>query len=93
MPAIQLRGKSLAAVAAEIADGFFMLNPLVLKKFEEDTCRGLHEQLRKLQTSVRGERFPQNDFTAVRQRNSRLQRLHSSLVILEKHCKDRRIRL
>lgn len=93
MQAIQLRGKSLAAVAAEIADGFFLINPLVLKKFEADTCKGLHEQLRKLQTTVRGERFPQNDFKAVRHRNARLQRLHSALVILEKHAKDRRIRL
>lgn len=93
MAGIQLRGKSLAAVAADVADGFFTVNALVLKKFDQETCKSLHEQLRKLQTNVRSERFPMNDFTLVRRRNSRLQRLHGAMAVLERFAKDRRFRL
>jgi hypothetical protein len=89
----QLRGKSISAVAKEVADGFFTINPLVLKKFDSDGYKGLHQQLKKLQTVVRSEKFPMHDTLAIRGRNARLQRLHSALIILEHSAKERKIRL
>ncbi len=89
----QLRGKSIVAVAHDIAEGFFSVNPLILKKFEVESCRALHQQLRKLQSQVRAERFPLHDADAIRHRNSRLQRLHNAVVVLERFAHERRIRL
>jgi len=92
MPESQLRGKSISAVAKDVAEGFFIINPLVLKKFDPESYKGLHQQLKKLQTEVRGEKFPMHDVLAIRGRNARLQRLHAALIILEHSAKERKIR-
>lgn len=88
-----IRGKSIQAVAKDIAEGFFFLNPLILKKFETDDIKNLHHQLRKTQTEVRGEQFPAHDTLSIRSRNMKLQRLHNALIILEHNAKERRIPL
>ena len=93
MPEMQLRGKSIAAVARDIAEGFFTINPLVLKKFDPEGYKALHAHLRKLQTEVRGEKFPQHDSAGIRSRNSRLQRIHGALTIIEHTAKERKIPL
>jgi hypothetical protein len=91
MPGMQLRGKSITAVARDVAEGFFTINPLVLKKFDSEGVKALYQQLRKLQKEVRGEQFPLHDTLAVRNRNTRLQRLHSAVTILEHTAKERKI--
>jgi len=91
MPEMQLRGKSVGAVARDVAEGFFTINPLVLKKFDSEGVKALYHQLRKLQTVVRGEEFPLHDVLAIRGRNTRLQRLHGAIVILEHTAKERKI--
>ncbi len=88
-----IRGKSVAAVAKDIADGFFFLNPLVLKKFDPKTFKSLHFQIRKIQVEIRGEKFPQHDTLKLRQRNMRLQRIHSALIVLEHTAKERKVML
>lgn len=88
-----IRGKSVAAVAKDIADGFFFLNPLVLKKFDPETIKSLHFQIRKIQVEIRGEKFPQHDTLKLRQRNMRLQRIHSALIVLEHTAKERKVML
>lgn len=93
MGEVQIRGKSIGAVARDIAEGFFSINPLVLKKFDPEGYKALHQRLRKLQTEVRGEKFPLHDAPAIRGRNARLQRLHAALVILEHSAKERKILL
>lgn len=89
----QIQGKSVMAVAKDIAEGFMVLNPLVLKRFEKEMYKALHQQLRKLQTEVRSESFPTHDTLGIRKRNTRLQRLHSALTILEHAAKEKRIPL
>lgn len=93
MPEVQLRGKGIAAVARDVAEGFFTVNPLVLKKFDAEGFKALHHQLKKIQTVVRGEKFPLNDHLALRNRNSRLQRVHQALIILEHAAKEKKIPL
>ncbi|MBI3804279.1 MAG: hypothetical protein HY282_11020 [Nitrospirae bacterium] len=89
----QIRGRSVAAVAKDIAGGYMALNPLVLKRFEKEMYKALHQQLRKVQTEVRSESFPTHDMTGIRKRNTRLQRLHTALTILEHAAKEKRIPL
>jgi hypothetical protein len=87
----QLRGKSVTAVARDVAEGYFSLNPLVLKKFDPEAYKALHQALRKLQTEIRGTKYPLHDIQGIRQRNSHLQRLHSALMVLEHSAREKRI--
>lgn len=88
-----IRGKSLQAVVKDIAEGFFFLNPLVLKRFEKEDIKKLHHQLRKTQSEVRAEKFPIHDVLSIRHRNMKLQRLHNALIVLEHNAKERKIPL
>jgi hypothetical protein len=89
----QVQGKSILAIAKDIAEGFALLNPMMLKRFEEGTYKNLHQQLRKIQTETRSESFPTHDTLGIRRRNTRLQRLHTALMILEHAAKEKRISL
>lgn len=88
-----VRGKSIAAVAADIAEGFIFLNPLILKNFSNEVYKELYHQLRKLQTVVRNEKFPFHDQEAIRRRNLRLQRLHQAIVVLQNAARVRKVAL
>lgn len=89
----QIQGKSIAAIAKDIAEGFALLNPLFLKRFEQETYKILYHQLKKVQTATRSESFPTHDTLGIRKRNTRLQRLHTALMILEHAAKEKRIPL
>jgi hypothetical protein len=93
MGSAQLRGKSVAAIAKEIADGFVFLNPIVLKTFEAEDYKSLRFHLQKLQKEVRAEKFPFHDTAGLRQRNQRLQHLHGALIVLEHAAREKRIPL
>ena len=86
-----VRGKSLAAVASSIADGFIYLNPLVLKDFPTDIYKELHNKMSKLQTQIRTEVFPSHDQTAIRNRKMRLQRLHQAIVVLQNSARVKKV--
>ena len=89
----QFRGKSVTAVARDVAGGFFTINPLVLKKVDPEGVKTLHAQLKKVQIEVRGEKIPVNDPLGLRNRNARLQRLHNALIVLEHTAKERKVAL
>ena len=72
-------------------EGFQTLNPLVLKKFDGATCKELHRQLRKLQTSIRMEGVDLANQSILRARNHRLQRMHQGINVLEHHAKLNKI--
>ena len=90
---ISLRGKSLSATAKDIAEGYVTINPIFLKPLDEESLKGLLHQIMKVQTEMRGEKFPFNDVNAIRRRNMRLQRLHQSLMIIRNFAKERRMRV
>ncbi len=87
-----LRGKSLKAIARDIAEGYIIVNPIFLKPLDEESIKGLYAQLKKVQMEVRSEKFPFNDVAAIRMRNMRLQRLHASTMIIRNFVKNRRMR-
>ena len=93
MPEDLLRGKSIAAVAADIAYGYLFLNPLILKSFPNDAYKDLYHQMRKLQTQFRNEKFPSHDQSAIRDRNLRLQRLHHALIVLQNAARVKKLPL
>ncbi len=89
MPTI--RGKSLKAIAYDIAGGYITVNAIFLKSLDKESLQGLHHQILRAQIDVRAEKFPHGDPTAIRMRNTRLQRLNSALMVLKNFAKERRI--
>ena len=89
MPTI--RGKSLKAIAFDIADGYVVVNPLFLKSLDKESLQGLYHEIARAQIGVRADKFPHGDPQAIRWRNTRLQRLNSALMILKNFARERRI--
>jgi hypothetical protein len=84
-----IRGKSLLATARDIADGYAIVNPLFLKPLDAEALKGLYQNIMKVQTEIKGEKFPYNDVAAIRTRNMKLQRLYSSLMIIRNFARER----
>ena len=91
MEGAEFRGKSLAATARDIADGYLSINPLILKKLMPEDYKSLYHYLRKIQTEVRSEKFPLHDTLSIRSRNMRLHRLHNAIIILQHIARERKV--
>jgi hypothetical protein len=89
MPTI--RGKSLKATAFDIAEGYIVVNPIFLKSLENESLKGLYQEIARAQIEIRGDKFPHGDTQAIRFRNTRLQRLNSALMILKNFARERKI--
>jgi hypothetical protein len=88
-----IRGKSLKAIARDISDGYTVVNPLFLKPFDAETLKTLYQEVVKTQAEIRGEKFPYSDVQSIRWRNLRLQRLHTTAMIIRTYARDKRILL
>jgi hypothetical protein len=85
------RGRSLAVMAKDIMEGYVVLNPLVLKKFDAATFKELHMHLRKMQTGIRSAGVDLTNQEATRTRNQKLQRMHQAMAVLENQAKVQKI--
>jgi len=87
------KGKSMKAVASDVAEGYISVNPLFLKRFDKDMVKDLYENLNKALTTTRNEKLVITDQAAVRTRNLKLQRLHNAMIILRNSAREKRIPL
>jgi hypothetical protein len=83
--------RNLKAVAADITEGFVVVNPIYLKPFDAESLKKFHEVLLRKQTEIRTEPFPYGDVEMIRRRNIRLQRVYAAIMILKNYARDRRI--
>ena len=86
-------GKSMKAVANDVAEGYMTINPLVLKKFDKDMIKELFEHLNKAMSAARNIAVPLTDQIAMRNKNMKLQRLHNSIIILRNTAREKRVPL
>ncbi len=86
---ITLRGKSLVATAKDIAEGYVTVNPIFLKPLDSETLKALYQQVSKVHTEVRGEKFPFGNVIAIRARNIKLQRLHNATIVIRNFAKEK----
>jgi hypothetical protein len=86
-----IRGKSIKSVAYDIAEGYVIVNPIFLKPLDAEALKALYQEVVKVQSEIRGEKFPYSDVQAIRMRNMRLQRLHSAAMIIKNFARERRI--
>ncbi|HEX9137461.1 MAG TPA: hypothetical protein VF905_11055 [Nitrospirota bacterium] len=87
------KGKSMKAVAADVAEGYVSVNPLFLKKFDKDMIKDLYDNLNKAMTGTRNEKIALSDQPSLRIRNLKLQRLHNAMIILKNIAREKRIPL
>ncbi len=87
------KGKSMKAVAFDVAEGYISVNPLFLKKFDKDMVKELFENLNRALTATRNEKITISDQAAMRTRNLKLQRLHNAMIILRNIAREKRIPL
>ena len=88
-----VRGKSLKAVVRDVAEGYVTVNPIFLKSFDAGTLRDFYGEMSKVQIEIRSEKFPTHDVAAIRNRNLRLQRIYSAVMITRNFARERRILL
>ena len=87
------KGKSMRAVAVDVAEGYISMNPLFLKKFDKDMLKDLYEHLNKSLTSTRNEKIDPSNQASVRTRNMKLQRIHNAMIVLRNSAREKRIPL
>lgn len=88
-----IRGKNVKATATDVAEGFTVVNPILLKPLDAETVKEFYHELNKKQGEVRGEKFPAHDMQSIRWRNLRLQRLHTATMVIRNYAKSRKIPL
>jgi hypothetical protein len=86
-----IRGKSIKSVTFDIAEGYVTVNPLFLKPLDAETIKELYQEIQRTQNEIRGEQFPHGDVKAIRQRNLRLQRLHTAAMIIRNYMRTKKI--
>jgi len=70
-------------VAADLAEGYVTLNPVVLKKYEKHEVDALLKELEKLSRDTRSQVVPQDDSEASAMRSRKLLRLSQANVVLK----------
>jgi hypothetical protein len=69
--------------ASDLADGYLLLNPVTLKKYERHEIDALLVEIEKLSRDLRGQVIPQDQPEAVQQKNRKLLRLSQGVVVLQ----------
>lgn len=87
------RGKSMKVVAMDVAEGYISVNPLFVKKFDNEMVKLLYDFLNKALTSTRNEKTDFTDQAVLRMRNMKLQRLHNAMIVLRNIARLKRIPL
>jgi hypothetical protein len=87
------KGKSMKAVAVDVAEGYISVNPLLIKRFDKDMVKDLYENLNKTLTATRNEKVVLSDQAALRTRNMKLQRLHNAMIVLRNIAREKSIAL
>lgn len=80
-------------MARDVAEGYTMMTPPVLKKFAPGDLKTINVGLQQVLREVRGEAIPQEDLEANRRRNQRIMRLNQAIVAIANYAKQRKIPL
>jgi hypothetical protein len=69
--------------ASDLAEGYLLLNPVTLRKYERHEIDALLMEIEKLSRDLRGQVIPQDQPEAVQQKNRKLLRLSQGVVVLQ----------
>lgn len=86
-----IRGKNVKMTVLDIAEGYTIVNPILLKPLDAETLIELYHMVQKVQTEIRTEKFPFHDPQILRKRNMKLQRLNLASGVIRAFAKLKRI--
>ena len=69
--------------ASDLADGYLLLNPVTLRKYERHEIDALLFEIEKLTRDFRSQVVPQDQSDAIQQKNRKLLRLSQAVVVLQ----------
>jgi len=76
-------GGSAYNMVRDIAEGFILLSPVSLKKFESGDLGILLMELEKLSREVRGLNPPQEEVLEIQKKNRKLQRIAQAQMVVQ----------
>jgi hypothetical protein len=82
-------GGSAPAMAAQIAEGYFLLNLNTLKGYAPGELSALKQELEKLLRDARAEVPPSDDASANQTRNRKIARLSSAVQVISNKMMSR----
>ena len=78
-------------LAQDIADGFLMLSPPLLKLYTPADLKIILAHIAIVARDLRGEQIPLEDVLALKARNMKLTRLNQAETVVRAYCKKYRL--
>ncbi len=78
-------------MAQDVAEGFLLLSPPVLKKYSTGDIRIILNNLALVQRELRQAQIPLEDIQGLKAKNTRLTRLNQAELVVRSYCKKMRI--
>ena len=78
-------------LAQDIAGGYMMLSPPMLKAYTPVDLKTILSNLGMVAREIRQEQVPQEDVPAMKAKNMKLSRLNQAEIVLRAYCKKKRI--
>lgn len=75
----------------DIADGYFMLSPPLLRNYSPVELKIILANLALVTRLIRAEKIPLEDIMALKKRNMKLSRLRQTEQIIQTYCRKRHI--
>ncbi|MDF1580291.1 MAG: hypothetical protein P1P74_05850 [Desulfuromonadales bacterium] len=75
----------------DIADGYFMLSPPLLRNYHPAALKIILANLALVTRLIRAEKIPLEDIMALKKRNMKLSRLRQTEQIIQTYCRKHRI--
>jgi hypothetical protein len=80
-------------LAQDIAEGYFMVTPPMLKNYTSADLKIIVTNIGIVARELRQETIPLDDIMAIKGRNMKLSRLNQAEIVIQAHCKKKRIPL
>jgi hypothetical protein len=84
-------GRNVKAIAADIAEGYVVVNPIFLKPFDNESLKKFYESMLRKQNELRIEPFPYGNVELIRKRNMRLQRVYAAIILIRNYAREKKI--
>jgi hypothetical protein len=80
-------------LAQDIADGYLMLSPPMLKLYTPSDLKTIVANIGTVSRELRSELIPTDDAMAIKAKNMKLSRLNQAEMVIKAYCKKQRMPL
>lgn len=84
---------SMSRMAKELSEGYLTLSPTMLRGTQPDTLRTLNREIIRALQTARGTQVDLENFSELKEKNTKITRLNHAMQVLKQFCKERKIML